>query len=125
ERALGLWHRVSDPEATAGIPHVELLDRVARSWRGAGEMSRALATVDLALAEVDSAERVRRARLLRNKGLMLAFDGRTDALTVLEEALELLGDAEEPALRAGLLAELASKYMVSGQSDRAIRAATE
>lgn len=125
ERALGLWHRVSDPEATAGIPHVELLDRVARSWRGAGEMSRALATVDLALAEVDSADRVRRARLLRNKGLMLAFDGRTDALTVLEEALELLGDAEEPALRAGLLAELASKYMVSGQSDRAIRAATE
>jgi DNA-binding CsgD family transcriptional regulator len=125
ERALGLWHRVSDPEATAGMPHVELLDRVARSWRGAGEMSRALATVDLALAEVDTGDRVRRARLLRNKGLMLAFDGRTDALTVLEEALELLGDADEPALRAGLLAELASKYMVSGQSDRAIRAATD
>src|SRR5690606_31153083 len=32
---------------------------------------------------------------------------------------------EEPALRAGLLAEAASKFMVSGMSDQAIEAATE
>jgi DNA-binding CsgD family transcriptional regulator len=125
ERALGLWHRVVHPEETAGIPHIELLDLVARSWRGAGEMARALATIDQALAEVDPADRVRRARLLRNKGLMLAFDGHTDSLTILQQALELLGDADEPALRSGLLAEAASKYMVSGQSERAIEAATQ
>jgi len=125
ERALGLWNRVADPEATAGMPHVELLDRVARCWRGAGEMSRALATIDLALAEVTPGDRVRRARLLRNKGLMLAFDGRADSLTVLQDALAVLGDADEPALRAGLMAEAASKYMVSGQSERAIQTATE
>ncbi len=125
ERALGLWNRVNDPESTAGMPHVELLDRVARSWRGAGEMARAIATIDLALAETNPSDRVRRARLLRNKGLMLAFDGHTDSLTVLIDALTLLGDADEPALRAGLLAEAASKYMVSGQSELAIAAATE
>lgn len=125
ERALGLWHRVRDPEATAGMPHVELLDSVARSWRGAGEMGRALATVDQALAEADPDDRIRRARLLRNKGLMLAFDGHADALAVLEEALALLPEGEEPALRAGLLAEAASKFMVSGMSDQAIEAATE
>ncbi|MGN6273302.1 MAG: helix-turn-helix transcriptional regulator [Protaetiibacter sp.] len=125
ERALGLWNRVSDPETTAGMPHVELLDAVARSWRGAGEMGRALATIDQALGEVDPGDRVRRARLLRNKGLMLSFDGHTDALAILEEALALLGDDEEPGLRAGLLAEASSKFMVSGQSEQAIAAATE
>ena len=124
ERALGLWTRVADPETTAGMSHVELLDLVARSWRGAGEMARALATIDQALAEVDATDRVRRAYLLRNKGLMLAFEGHSESLEILLEALELLGDADEPALRAGLLAEAASKYMVSGQSELAIEAAT-
>jgi DNA-binding CsgD family transcriptional regulator/tetratricopeptide (TPR) repeat protein len=88
-------------------------------------MGRALATVDQALAEVDPDDRIRRARLLRNKGLMLAFDGHIDALAVLEEALALLEDGEEPGLRAALLAEASSKFMVSGQSEQAIAAATE
>jgi len=125
ERALSLWDRVPDAAAVAEVSHVELLGLVARSWRAAGEPQRAIATIDLAIAEARDADRVERARLLRDRGLMLGTQGHADSLTMYEEALELLGDAEEPRLRAGLLAEAASKYMVSGRNERALEAATE
>ncbi len=124
ERALALWNDVDDPGA-AGISHVDLLDRVARAWRSAGESSRALATIDQALAEVDPDDLPARARLLRNKGLMIDAEGRADALDLFEQALDLLGDSDDATLRAGILAEAASKYMVSGRSDQAIAAATQ
>lgn len=124
ERALSLWDDVADRSA-ADVTHVELLDRVARSWRSAGEPNRALATIDQALAEVAPDDLVTRARLLRNKGLMIDAEGRADALELFEQALDLLGDADDPTLRAGILSEAASKYMVSGQSERAIAASTE
>lgn len=124
ERALSLWDNVSDT-STAGMTHVDLLDKVARSWRSAGEPNRALATIDQALAEVDPDDLHARAWLLRNKGLMIDAEGRADALDLFEQALSLLGDSDDPTLRAGILAEAASKYMVSGQSDRAIAAATQ
>lgn len=123
ERALSLWDAVSD-NSSAEMTHVELLDKVARSWRSAGEPNRALATIDQALAEVDPADLHERAWLLRNKGLMIDAEGRADALGLFEQALDLLGDDDDPTLRAGILAEAASKYMVSGQSDRAIAAST-
>ena len=123
ERALSLWDNVTD-HSPAGMTHVELLDRVARSWRSAGEPNRARATIDQALAEVDPADLPSRARLLRNKGLMIDAEGRSDALDLFEQALALLGDDDDPTLRAGILAEAASKYMVSGQSERAIAAST-
>lgn len=125
ERALALWDRVTDAQATAGIGHVELLDLVARSWRSAGEPTRAVATIEQALAESDPNDRAAHARLLRNKALMLDAEGRAEALATLEQTLEMLGDAEEPALRANVLAEMSSKYMLRGHSDKAIAAATE
>ncbi len=125
ERALTLWERVADPQELAGLSHVELLSLVARSWRAAGEPQRAVATIDVAIEEARGADRTTRARLLRDRGLMLGTEGHPDSLTMYEQALELLGDADEPRLRAGLLAEAASKYMVSGQSERALAAATE
>lgn len=124
ERALSLWDTVSDNSA-AGISHVDLLDKVARSWRSAGEPNRALATIDQALSEVDPDDLHARAWLLRNKGLMIDAEGRADALDLFEQALELLSDDDDATLRAGILAEAASKYMVSGQSERAITASTE
>ena len=96
-------------------------------WRSAGEPHRALATIEQALAEIDPADIPGRARLLRNKALMIDAEGRADSLGLFEQALELLdeGDVDDPTLRAGILAEAASKYMVSGRSERAIAAATE
>ncbi len=126
ERALSLWERVPEPQALAGLSHVDLLALVARSWSAAGEAQRAIATIDVAIAEAGDADRVTRARLLRDRGLTLGkTEGHADSLMMYEQALELLGDADEPRLRAGLLAEAASKYMVSGRSDEALAASSD
>ena len=125
ERALSLWDRVASPEQTASMSHVELLSLVARAWRAAGEPHRALATIDLALAEADPHDVVGYVRLLRNKGLMIDAEGRAEALDIYRRALDLLPPDDEPELRAGILAEAASKFMVSGRSEQAIEAAEE
>ena len=124
ERALTLWDRVADPAGVSGMSHVDLLDFTAVSWRNAGEPQRALATVDLALAEVDAADATTHARLLRNKGMMLNVDGRPESIGVFERALAVLGDDGDAMLRANILAEMAAQYMVSGREDDAIAAAT-
>jgi DNA-binding CsgD family transcriptional regulator/tetratricopeptide (TPR) repeat protein len=125
ERALLLWDRVADPAGVSGMSHVELLEFTAVSWRNAGEPQRALATIDLALAEVDRANTDAHARLLRNKGVMLNVDGRPDSVGVFERALEVVGPDGDAMLRANILGELAAQYMVSGREERAIAAATE
>jgi DNA-binding CsgD family transcriptional regulator/tetratricopeptide (TPR) repeat protein len=125
ERALSLWDRVSDPQGVSGMSHVLLLDFTAVSWRNAGEPQRALATIELALAEVDPEDRDTHARLLRNKGMMLNVDGRSGAVEVFEQALEVLGGDGDPMLRANILGELAARYMMSGREDEAIATATE
>ncbi|AYF99157.1 helix-turn-helix transcriptional regulator [Protaetiibacter intestinalis] len=124
ERALSLWDRVADPEGTAGLGQVALLEIVARAWRSAGEAPRGLATIEQALAQVDPGDAVQRARLLRTRGLMIDAEGRIEALLMFEEALTLLSDDDDPLLRAGILSEAASKYMVSGRSEQAIGAST-
>ncbi|MEO8263590.1 MAG: AAA family ATPase [Pseudolysinimonas sp.] len=125
ERALSLWDRVADPAGVSQMSHVELLEFTAVSWRNAGEPQRALATVELALAEVDPTDRDAHARLLRNKGMMLNVDGRPESIGVFELALEVLGDDGDPMLRANILGEMAAQYMVSGREADAIAAATE
>lgn len=125
ERALALWERVADPVEAAGMSHVELLDAVARAWRSAGELQRGLATIELALDEADPHDVERYARLLRNKAQMVGIEGRGDTLTLFERARDMLPDDADPVLRAGILAETASKYMVSGASEAAIEAATD
>jgi DNA-binding CsgD family transcriptional regulator/tetratricopeptide (TPR) repeat protein len=125
DRALDLWDRVPDAAAVATITHVQLLEHTALAWRNAGEASRALATIDLALAEADPAEPEIVARLLRNKGVMLTVDARPDAIAVFEQALSLLPDESDAMLRANILAEVAAQYMVSGRIDDALAAATK
>ena len=124
ERALQLWDRVPDPGGVAGFTHVDLLDHTALSWRNAGEGARALATIDLALAEADADDPETIARLLRNKGLMLTADARPDAVAVFERARSVLPDDGDPMLRANILAELAAQYMITGRIDEALSAAS-
>jgi DNA-binding CsgD family transcriptional regulator/tetratricopeptide (TPR) repeat protein len=125
ERALELWDRVADPSAGAAFDHVELLHRTAIAWRNAGEASRALATLDQALAEADLADGVLVAKLLRAKGVTLTAEGRGDSLDAFERALSHLPVGADPMLRAGTLADLAAQYMVSGHSDKAVALASE
>ncbi len=95
----------------------------ASAWRRAGEPSRALATVERALELLDSGDTVLRARLLRDKGTLLASDGRSDAVVELEAALELLPPGTASGLRAEILVELAAQYMVAGRGTEALDAA--
>ncbi|MCU1418587.1 MAG: helix-turn-helix transcriptional regulator [Schumannella sp.] len=125
ERALALWDQVPDPVGASGGSHVELLDFTAVSWRNAGEPQRALATIELALGEADPSQRETVARLLRNKGMMLNVDGRSEAIGVFEQALAVLGADGDRMLRANILGEVAAQYMVSGRVDEAIAASTE
>ena len=124
ERALQLWDRVPDPATVAGFSHVDLLDHTAISWRNAGEGARALATIDLALAEADPGEPETVARLLRNKGVMLNADARQDAVGVFEQALSALADDADPMLRANILAELSAQYMITGRIEEALAASS-
>ena len=124
ERALELWDRVPDAAAAAEISHVELLDRTALAWRNAGEAGRALATIDMALAEADPAEPETVARLLRDKGVMLTVDARPDAIAAFEQALAVLPGKCDEMLRANILAEVAAQYMVTGRIEEALAAST-
>ena len=66
-RALDLWDRVADAEARAGVDRVEVLQRAARAANASGDVSRALALIDLALREVDPAVDPVRAGLLHER----------------------------------------------------------
>jgi predicted ATPase len=54
-RALELWDRVSDAETRAGMDRVAVLQRAARAANASGDVSRALALIELALREVNPA----------------------------------------------------------------------
>jgi DNA-binding CsgD family transcriptional regulator/tetratricopeptide (TPR) repeat protein len=121
ERAHGLWARVPDAEAVAGIDEVELLEHAAIAYALNGDMrhSEMLAEHGLRLLDPDT-DPVRYARLLVRRGrsrwrLNQARAGSED----LERALELL--PEEPsAERARLLSWIARTRTLRGHFREAI-----
>jgi predicted ATPase len=123
ERVLELWDRVPDPVSVAGQDLPTLMAATASAWRRAGEPSRALATVERALELLDGGDTVLRARLLRDKGMLLDSDARSSAVAELEAALELLPPGTARGLRAEILVELAAQYMVAGRGAKALEAA--
>ncbi|WP_349897784.1 helix-turn-helix transcriptional regulator [Parafrigoribacterium soli] len=125
ERAIELWEQVPDAESIAGISRVELLSRTAYILRNTGESDRALAIIDIALAESTPADVEPYALMLRNKASFLANVGREGSIELLGQALELLRGEEASVLRANVLGELASRYMLAAQFGRAIELADE
>ncbi len=122
ERAHGLWARVADAEAVAGIDEVELLEQAAGAYALNGDMrhSEMLAEHGLKLLDPE-VDPVRYARLLVRRGrsrwrLNQAESGTDD----LERALTLL--PEEPsAERARLLSWIARTRTLRGHYREAIR----
>ncbi len=125
ERAIELWGMVPDAEAIAGISRVELLSRTAYILRNTGESERALALIDIALAESSPMDSALYALMLRNKASFLANVGKEGSIELLGQALEVLHGGEPSVLRANVLGELASRYMLAAQFDRAIELADE
>lgn len=126
ERALELWPQVDDPDVVAGVSHAALVEETAMMAVDAGELTRALALVDLALGEIDrTADPATAARLLGSKGRLLSNLMRFGSAELLEEATSLVPADPPTALRADLLAVHAAMVMVSGDDEAAIRIALE
>jgi tetratricopeptide (TPR) repeat protein len=81
ERVLELWDRVADPEARAGIDHVEVLRRAAEAANVINDYRRALALIGRALALI--------GRALREACRLAEEQGDPDTLT---RAYALLGE---------------------------------
>ncbi len=126
ERALNLWDQVPDAADVAGLGKVQLLALTASNLLDAGDSERAIAIVDLALAEPDAADDdVRYARLLRDKASYLATSGRPGSAALLEQALELVPPGRMDKVRASMLNQLASRLMVQAQNESAIEVASD
>lgn len=128
ELALDLWIQVPDAEAVVGVERLEVLRTLGSVLRNAGDGERALAVVELALAEVDplTVDPRMHARLLRDKAYYTMNLGRSGAVPLLRQALEILeARVDDDRLRASVLNQLASRLMISGRLDEAIAMATE
>lgn len=128
ELALELWPRVDDAEQAAGLARLELLLVLGSTLRNAGDGERALAVADLALAEFDPATDDPRVhvRLLRDKAAYTNGLARSGAIPLLHEALDLLETrVDDDRLRATVLNNLASRYLIVGSLDRAHAFAVE
>ncbi len=124
ERALELWDQIPEAAAKAGCDHAELLARTAAAANNAGELDRALALVDAALAEVraagDAVEPSRVARLLGFRGTLLSELGRGGATEEVERALALIPADPPTARRARLLQKYVSRLMMDGRQAGAV-----
>lgn len=122
ERAHGLWARVPDAAAVAGIDEVELLEAAANAYALTGDQRHSVMLAEYGLRLLDAdRDPVRYARLLVRRGrsrwrLNQARAGMDD----LERALALL--PEEPsAERARLLSWIARTRSLRGHYREAIR----
>ncbi len=127
ELVLELWPLVPDAAEATGFARLELLHVLGSVLRNAGDGERALAVANRALSAADPATVDPRlhARLLRNKALYLVNLGRLGAIPLLQEALVLAERVDDDVFRAELLNQLASRRMIAGDREEAIRLADE
>ena len=133
ERAIELWDQVPDAERLAGRTRVELLADTSYILRNAGESDRAIALIDEAISTSDPAELEPaavepgavelRARMLRDKASYLANVGQVGSITLLRQALEVLGTEPRSDVRANILGELAARLMLEARFDQAVETA--
>lgn len=128
ELVLELWPQVPDAADAARIERLDLLLVLGSILRNAGDGERALAVANVALAEVDpeTVDPRLHARLLRNKALYLVNLGRLGAIPLLQQALAIAEEhVGDETFRAELLNQLASRRMIAGDREEAIRLADE
>lgn len=124
DRALELWDSVPDAQQLAGRSRTELLSRTASALRNAGDSERALALVNVALADADELPAQLNARLLRDKAQYLANLSRPGSTELLREALALAPADRSDSLRPQLLGELAGRLMLEARFDEAVQTST-
>jgi DNA-binding CsgD family transcriptional regulator/tetratricopeptide (TPR) repeat protein len=111
EQVLGLWDRVADAEARAGIDRPMLLARCAEAAYGASDLARAAELVRQAIALVDEARQPQRAGLLQEQlARCLRWLGDPAALDAHQQAVRL-APPEPSAERARVLGSLAQHLL--------------
>lgn len=125
ERALELWELVPDAADLLGMDHLALLEQTVDAAVIAGDFSRAITLTRAGLAEVDAdAAPLRAARLLDQRGRMLALLGKSDGRRELDEAYRLAAGGPEGIERVRLLADIAT-HLVKIDPEQAARVAAE
>lgn len=127
DRALALWRRVPEPEARAGIDHVELLRLAARAHSYDADEPHAISLYEEALEELDEgAEPARAAETLTGLSAARWALGQADAARdALERALRLLPESEPTPERARILEQKARFLLLQGRYDEATEAGEE
>jgi DNA-binding CsgD family transcriptional regulator/tetratricopeptide (TPR) repeat protein len=123
QRALELWPRVPDPEAVAGLDHVELLRRAAIALSVIDERARSEVLLHQALEELDpDREPARYAALLgRLSRTIWTLNRGEEAVTMAERGLELLPVDDPGGVRPLLLAWMARMRFLRGRFRQAVQ----
>src|SRR6266545_3390490 len=121
--ALGLWERVPEPDAAAGIDRVELLLRAAAAASAAGELQRAASLAqDAARTAGATEDPAQAARAYERFGLYLFYAGRVEeAVAARARALELVPPQPPTRLRARVTAAMAQALVNARQPAEARR----
>ena len=119
--ALGLWGRVPEPAAAAGIDRVELTLRAAAAANAAGEHQRAASLAQDA-AKAVGGDPARAARAYERLGLYLFDAGQVEeALAARTQAVELVPAQPPTRLRARVTAAIAQALVNARRRDDARR----
>ncbi|MDQ1540357.1 MAG: hypothetical protein QOH29_1083, partial [Actinomycetota bacterium] len=126
ERVLEIWPRVPDAEERAGIDLVEVTRRAGSAAYVAGEVDRALALFDQAMAErPPDFDNVRQALLLDHRARVLIVIGRVaDTVATLDAAMALLPTDHTTRAHAVVLSSVARASMWAGDMAAAAQTAT-
>ncbi|WP_307871825.1 AAA family ATPase [Micromonospora sp. U21] len=125
ERVLELWELVPDAADRLGMDHLALLEQTVDAAVTAGDFSRAITLTRAGLTEVDAdAAPLRAARLLDQRGRLLALLGKSDGSSELGEAYRLAAGGPAGVERVRLLADIAA-HLVKIDPQQAARVAAE
>jgi len=121
--ALGLWERVPEPAAAAGIDRVELTLRAAAAANAAGEHQRAASLAQDAARTAEAAEDpAQAARAHERLGLYLLEAGRVEeSLAARARAVELVPAQPPTRLRARVTAAMAQALVNARRREEARR----
>ncbi|HZO77948.1 MAG TPA: AAA family ATPase [Solirubrobacteraceae bacterium] len=127
ERALELWARVPNPQALAGLDHVELLSLAAGAHARTGDSARCEVLLQEGLRELDPESEPRRYSALLGSlaRTQWALNRGEEGVRTAERALALLPADERTPERVLLLSWLARTRFLRGRFREAIRDAEE
>jgi DNA-binding CsgD family transcriptional regulator len=123
ERALLIWPRVPAAQLPTDVDQAEVLWRAGDAAYQAGDLDRARSMLLQALTDLPAdAPAERRARMMTTCALALRDLGRLhDAITMLEQTLDLLPDQPVTEVRAEVLGALANVVMRANDLDGCMR----